>query len=639
MAYFEADEISAVILAAGEASRLRPYSELAPKCLMELEPGVRILDFIIERVRRAGLRRLLVVTRPGFSELLRKHLDGSVEVIEADLDSFENLYSLGLAARRLDGKFLVLMSDHIFEIDLLEAMLRRAREAKEAFVVCLDREPTVLEAEEGLKLRVLEDKIVRADKSLEPLYGIDTGIIFCNDSARKYIEEALRRKGPKASIKDALNLAAAEGQVGFVDVTGLLWKDIDTPQDLEKARNLYWRILKRELIRPNDGLISRLLNRSISSTISIALYRRRIYVSPNLISFISFLMSLAGAAFLAFRSLILGGILVQVSSIVDGMDGEIARLFKRASKFGALLDSFLDRLADLSILIGIILALWPLDAFMMVLAALASANMILVSYTTHLLQSAGIEASTIRRIPVTRDVRLFAIFIAAIFGVLEAALYFLAFTPFAYYIAGVVWARRFSERLPKPSVEEPKSPWPPIPPQTTPARRVLSELIGRVLKFVLAFLILKLLTPILSGFTLISLGRAALLSNHILLVVEMSLVIYFGYAILSSVKKLSDLIAVKLVGRIGATKETLKRVFLDLMYAALSLIIWVYSTSLENIPLIGGMISKIAMTAAAIFLFITLYRLGKRIYRVFADAYDRLIDRLARKLSHGQPTG
>ncbi len=634
MPFSKADEIPVVILAAGEASRFRPYSELAPKCLMELEPGVSILDFILERVKRVGLKKILIVTRPEGSKLLRDRVADEVEIIEADLGSFENLYSMGLAARRIDGSFLVLMSDHIFECNLLRAVIEHAKDAEEAFLVCLDREPPVLEAEEGLKLRVLDGKIVEADKAMAPLHGIDTGIIFCNDSARRYIEEALKRKGPKASIKDALNLAAAEGEVGFVDVTGFLWKDIDTPKDLEKARTLYWKILKRELVRPSDGLISRYLNRPLSSPISVALYRRRIYVNPNIISLLSFFTSLVGAIFLALGSLIPGGVLVQTSSIIDGIDGEVARLFKSSSRFGAVFDSFLDRVADLLIVFGIIFALWPLEIPLAIIAALASANVVLVSYITHLLQEVGIDVSPIRKIPVTRDVRLFAIFVAALLNVLEAALYFLAFTPLAYYAAGVILARKSSlQPLLKASLKH-RRPWPPIPRRITPVKEALSELIGRALKLIIALIVFRLLSPILSGFTVISLGEEALLSSHILLLAEMVLVIYFGYAILSSVRKISDLIALRLVSRVGATKETLKRIFLDFLYAILGLIAWLYAMRLASMPLIGETASRVVMAAAAIFFLITLYRLGKRVYRVFADMYDRLIERFAKKLSH-----
>jgi len=633
MSFPHSEDVSAIILAAGIGSRLRPFSEASPKCLMELEPGVSILDFILERVRRAGLKRIIVVTRREFSHSLRVRLPNDVELVELDLDSFENLYSLWAAVDRVDGSFLVLMSDHIFEYELLKRVLSEAVKAREAFMLCLDREPSVIEAEEGLKLMLLDGRVVEADKSLKPLYGIDTGIIYCNPHARKYIEEGIRLRGSKAAIKDALNLAAAENQVGFVDVTGLLWKDVDTPKDLEKARKLYWRILRRELTRPSDGLVSRYLNRQISSRISIALYRRRLYINPNIISIISFLICICGAIFLAFQNFLMGGLLIQASSIIDGVDGELARLFKRVSSFGALLDSFLDRLADLSVIMGLIIALWPLDQITGIISILASANIILVSYLTHLLQGNGIDISQIRFIPVTRDVRLFMVFLAAILGMPFIALLYIAFTPLAYYAASLILAARHQVIESRPVVIG-GEPWPRILQPIDPVKAAISKLIGRILKLILALLILRLIGPIFFDFPVLGINGELLLAEHIILILEAALVLGFGYMIISSMKRLLDLIAVRLVSRIGATKETLRRIFIDSLYAVLGLIAWCYSMSFASVPVIGGLVSKIAMAAAAIFFLITIYRLGRRTYRTFAEVYDKFIENLARRLAH-----
>ena len=55
----------------------------------------------------------------------------------------------------------------------------------------------------------------------------------------------------------------------------------------------------------------------------------------------------------------LGGILVHVASVLDGVDGEIARLKVRASAWGALFDGVLDRLGDAAVVAG--LAVWSLS--------------------------------------------------------------------------------------------------------------------------------------------------------------------------------------------------------------------------------------------------------------------------------------
>jgi choline kinase/phosphatidylglycerophosphate synthase len=634
MSFPRVEDISAIILAAGIGSRLRPFSETSPKCLMELEPGVSILDFILERVKRVGLKRIIVVARREFSHSLRTRLPSDVELVELDLDSFENLYSLWMAAGRVNGSFLVLMSDHIFEYELLRRILNEAVKAQEAFALCLDKEPSVIEAEEGLKLMLLNGRIVEADKSLKPLYGIDTGIIYCNPHAKKYIEEAIKLKGSKAVIKDALNLAAAEGQVVSIDVTSFLWKDVDTPDDLEKARKLYWRVLRRELTRPGDGLVSRYLNRPISSRISIALYRRRLHVDPNIVSIISFLICVCGAIFLALRSFLIGGLLIQTSSIIDGVDGELARLFKRTSNFGALLDSFLDRLADLSVIMGLIIVLWPPDQITGIASIFASANIILVSYLTHLLQGGGIDVSQIRFIPVTRDVRLFVIFLTGILEMPLIALLYIAFAPLAYYVAGLILAAHHQIIEARPLLSERRGPWPQVLRPIDPVKAAISRLIGRILKLTLALLILRLIGPIFFEFPVLEIGGEFLLAEHIILILEAALVLGLGYAIISSMKMLLDPIAVRLVSRLGATRETLRRILMDFLYAALGLVAWCYSMSFASMPVIGGFVSKIAMAAAATLFLITIYRLGRRIYETFAEAYEKFVENLARRLAH-----
>ena len=57
-----ATNIPVAILAAGKATRLKPYSDQAPKFMMELEPGVTILDFIIERVKSLGITKIFTVS-------------------------------------------------------------------------------------------------------------------------------------------------------------------------------------------------------------------------------------------------------------------------------------------------------------------------------------------------------------------------------------------------------------------------------------------------------------------------------------------------------------------------------------------------------------------------------------------------
>ncbi len=100
------------------------------------------------------------------------------------------------------------------------------------------------------------------------------------------------------------------------------------------------RVLLGSLRKSVDGLVSRTMNRPISIAISSVLVHTPI--TPNALSFLTFVMALGAAALMAAQAFAAGAVLMQFSSILDGCDGEVARLKYRASKVGAWLDTVLD---------------------------------------------------------------------------------------------------------------------------------------------------------------------------------------------------------------------------------------------------------------------------------------------------------
>ena len=92
-------------------------------------------------------------------------------------------------------------------------------------------------------------------------------------------------------------------------------------------------------------------------------------ITPNQISVLSCVIGLAGASLFFFGEyfyLILGGIIVHIHSIVDGCDGEIARLKLRRTRYGGWLDSFLVRYVDAVILLGLTYGYWSISGDSMI---------------------------------------------------------------------------------------------------------------------------------------------------------------------------------------------------------------------------------------------------------------------------------
>ena len=75
--------------------------------------------------------------------------------------------------------------------------------------------------------------------------------------------------------------------------------------------------------------------------------------TPNQVSVGAFLIAVGSMAAYIAGVGYLGGILAQISSIVDGADGDLARLKGVASAFGGFFDAVLDRYADSAVLLGL----------------------------------------------------------------------------------------------------------------------------------------------------------------------------------------------------------------------------------------------------------------------------------------------
>jgi len=142
-------------------------------------------------------------------------------------------------------------------------------------------------------------------------------------------------------------------------------------------------------------------------------------VTPNQITWAAFVIALLSFISFIFGHNIVGGLLVQLSSIVDGVDGSLARLKGMTSTFGGFLDSVLDRYADILIVLG--LTLWSMwhETYPGIWLAgfLAITGTIFISYTRarigsnhrHLFDK-GLQSLA------SRDIRLFLIMLGAVIG-------------------------------------------------------------------------------------------------------------------------------------------------------------------------------------------------------------------------------
>ncbi|MCH8965303.1 MAG: NTP transferase domain-containing protein [Planctomycetes bacterium] len=412
----------AVILAAGEGSRLARTRKGTPKPALKLL-GLSLAERIITTCNAAGIDRFLVVlgheadrVRAHYQEIAaRRHCD--IDFVVAENWKLGNGASALAAAEMLHGAaFLLMMSDHLVEPSLIERILLARPEQGEISLAVDRNKAGVFDVEDVTKVVTSDDRVVRIGKNLAEWDAADTGVFFCTDALFSALARAHEQE--KYSLADGVRDLAEAGKVKAIDVTGEDWIDIDTPEAYHEARRRKLASLSKG---GEDGFVSQWLNRPISTRLSARLVATGI--TPNQITVISFMISLVGAGLLSvgtFAVGVVGGLLVQAASVIDGCDGEIARLKHLSSPRGAWLDTVLDRYGDMAIALAVTFAYASVHPGPLpwIIGFLAAFGFIMASYVT---KEYGIRTgepypndifNRLKR----RDLRIFIICIGAVVG-------------------------------------------------------------------------------------------------------------------------------------------------------------------------------------------------------------------------------
>ncbi len=115
-------------------------------------------------------------------------------------------------------------------------------------------------------------------------------------------------------------------------------------------------------------------------------------MTPNTLTLIGLLLNIVTAVVLAMGYLFIGGFLVLFSGWFDMLDGALARLTGKTTRFGALLDSSVDRLSEAALFLGLIVYYADGDhTRVVVIAYIAIISSIMVSYTRARAEGLGLK--------------------------------------------------------------------------------------------------------------------------------------------------------------------------------------------------------------------------------------------------------
>lgn len=156
----------------------------------------------------------------------------------------------------------------------------------------------------------------------------------------------------------------------------------------------------------------------------LARFISRTGLSPNVITVIGFVLMIGVAVVLAMGHFVLGGILITAVAIFDAVDGTLARMMGRTSRFGAFLDSTLDRFSEAVIFLGLfIYFVGQNQSLELILIYATVVGSLMVSYARARAEGIGVP---LKDGLFTRFERVFILVVGLVFNQLTIALWILA---------------------------------------------------------------------------------------------------------------------------------------------------------------------------------------------------------------------
>ncbi len=286
--------------------------------------GLSVLGRHILAAKHGGASRCCLAVKPGSEDLVeeaRRYWPDaeSLVVVETQADGSDT-GALRAAVREDDRMVVPFFANVSFSRNLLQALLQEGLEDFDARVAV--GEP---------------DRFIGAEEFHRPLgsdYGLFSGVALLSGAAAANLPGGM-------TLAEALGEQSGNLRMTFRPMGNSFSLRIGSLKDLKRARDGQVQALKRN----SDGIVSRWLNRPVSLFLTKHVFLK-LPLAPNHITFLAALIGWVGIVLVflwpGYWWVLLGAFLFHVSSVLDGCDGEIARLRYQFSRFGEWFDNVLD---------------------------------------------------------------------------------------------------------------------------------------------------------------------------------------------------------------------------------------------------------------------------------------------------------
>ena len=236
--------MQAIILAAGIGKRLQEEGKKQPKCFLTIG-GRRLVDRYVDTLTDCGVTDIVFVL--GYmAEEVQAHLEKEHPSLELDYIVNEeylkgNILSAYAAAGCFDRPFILMDADVAFPPELFRKLLDSNIEN------CLLLDTGFNNDDEEMKLGAeASGRVMEIDRKLSkeyPVMGEGVGFFKCGVAAgqtfRSLLKKRVENKEDGLEYETVLNDLMKEAPIGYETVGDLPWTEIDFPEDLEHAREIF----------------------------------------------------------------------------------------------------------------------------------------------------------------------------------------------------------------------------------------------------------------------------------------------------------------------------------------------------------------------------------------------------------------
>lgn len=225
---------TAILLAAGEGTRLRSSAPFKPLCEVAGRP---LIAHAIEGLAEAGMERVIVVLGYGAGDITAYIATCdwplAVETVtNADYRQPNGVSVLAAEPLLSGGEAVLAMCDHLVDPALYRLVAEAGASGGARLAVDRRLDNPFVDLDDVTRVETAGDRIVNIGKGFEPYDCFDTGVFAIGPA----LLEALRAL-PSPSLSDGMRALAARDGAFVVDCGGLGWIDVDDEVALSKAES------------------------------------------------------------------------------------------------------------------------------------------------------------------------------------------------------------------------------------------------------------------------------------------------------------------------------------------------------------------------------------------------------------------